>query len=80
MPYGKKYSEHMPFGKGSGNNSSPCFCFKDLIMPICSATDTVYYSSQEEESCQHSHARNTSARKVPCVGSQGRLDNARNML
>ncbi len=59
MPYGKKYSEHMPFGKGSGNNGSPCFCFKNLKMPIRSATDTMYYSSQEEESCQHSHARNT---------------------
>ena len=35
-------------------DGSPCFCFKNLKMPISSATDTVYYSSQEEESCQHS--------------------------
>jgi hypothetical protein len=40
-----------------------CFCFKK--MPIRSATDTVYYSLQEEYSCLHSHAGKTSARKAP---------------
>ncbi len=88
MPYGKKYSRHMPFGKGSGqcnstqcNSTEPlptytssytlchyaCFCFKK--MPIRSATDTVYYSLQEEYSCLHSHAGKTSARKAPSAQS-----------
>ncbi len=53
MPYGKKYSGHVPFGKGLGQCKSTSY-----LMPLClllfqanafsSATDTVSYLSQEE--------------------------------
>jgi hypothetical protein len=45
-------------------DGSPCFCFKNLKMPISSATDTVYYSSQEEESCQHSDFFSATSDKI----------------
>jgi hypothetical protein len=79
MPYGKKYSGHMPFGKGSGQCNSTlchmarsipgtcllaraqgnaivlhilcqyaCFCFQKMPIRSLAATDTVYYSLQEE--------------------------------